>query len=401
VAEGTFFLQTLRLHRRFGKGAMWKPRISFNRNELAGAFGDIGTDLPLIVGIIQSTKMDPVGPLVGFGVAQLLTGLVYGIPMPVQPLKAMAVIVLAQKLPANVLWGGGLAIAIVMLILSASGILDWLCRLIPRSAIRGVQFGLGLQLASLALKDYIPREGPLGWLLAFVGAGIVILLIGNRRLPAALVVVALGLVWTVFQGKVPFSSIIQGIEFRLPTLHTVSWEDLWTGFLLLSLPQLPLSMSNSLFATTAVANDLFPERRITVRKLGVTYSLMNFVQPLLGGIPTCHGCGGMAGHCFFGARTGGSVVIYGSIWLVVGLFFSKAFSDLVQVFPTSILGVILVFEAITLMRFIKDVAPNREELFIALSGGLLAALVPYGYVWAILIGIALHHLFRLLPRREW
>ncbi|RMH25981.1 MAG: transporter, partial [Candidatus Hydrogenedentota bacterium] len=179
------------------------------------------------------------------------------------------------------------------------------------------------------------------------------------------------------------------------------WEDLWTGFLLLSLPQLPLSMSNSLFATAAVANDLFPERRITVRKLGVTYSLMNFVQPLLGGIPTCHGCGGMAGHCFFGARTGGSVVIYGSIWLVVGLFFSKAFSDLVQVFPTSILGVILVFEAITLMRFIKDVAPNREELFIALSGGLLAALVPYGYVWAILIGIALHHLFRLLPRREW
>jgi len=380
---------------------MWKPRISLNRNELAGAFGDIGTDLPLIVGIIQATKMDPVGPLVGFGLAQILSALVYGIPMPVQPLKAMAVIVLAQKLPANILWGGGLAIAIVMLVLSMSGILDWLSRQIPRSAIRGVQFGLGLQLASLALKDYIPREGAVGWVLAFIGFGIVIFLMGNRRLPAALVVVAVGVLWTALSEKISFVSIFRGIEFRVPTFRTVSWGDVWTGFLLLSLPQLPLSMSNSLFATAAVANDLFPERRITVRKLGLTYSLMNFVHPFMGGIPTCHGCGGLAGHCFFGARSGGSVVIYGSVWLVLGLFFSNVFSELVQVFPSSILGVILLFEAITLMRFIHDVAPNREELFIALIGGLLAVSVSYGYVWAILIGILLHHAFRLLPKREW
>jgi hypothetical protein len=69
-------------------------RVRFDRNELSGAFGDIGTDLPLIVGMILAAKLDPASVLTLFGAMQLLTGLIYGLPMPAQPLKAMAVLVI-------------------------------------------------------------------------------------------------------------------------------------------------------------------------------------------------------------------------------------------------------------------------------------------------------------------
>src|SRR2546428_4174840 len=138
--------------------------IRFDRNELAGAFGDIGTDLPLLVGMVLAAQLDSTSILVMFGVMQLFTALRYRIPMPVQPLKAMAALVIAQHLHGTVLYGAGLAIGVTMLVLSVTGLIDWLARVIPKSVIRGIQFGLGLQLASLALQDYCRAEGVVGYL---------------------------------------------------------------------------------------------------------------------------------------------------------------------------------------------------------------------------------------------
>ena len=90
-------------------------RIRFDRNEFAGSFGDIGTDLPLVIGMVLAGGLDAASVFIMFGLAQIATGLVYGLPMPMQPLKAMAVIVIGQKLSGDVLFGGGLAIGVVML----------------------------------------------------------------------------------------------------------------------------------------------------------------------------------------------------------------------------------------------------------------------------------------------
>src|ERR1700686_3030988 len=133
-------------------------RIRFDRNEISGAFGDIGTDLPLIVGMILAAKLDPASVLTLFGAMQLLTGLIYGLPMPAQPLKAMAVLVISGKAGAGVLYGGGLAIGITMLALTVTGMIDWLARAVPKSVVRGIQFGLGLQLSILALTQYVPAD---------------------------------------------------------------------------------------------------------------------------------------------------------------------------------------------------------------------------------------------------
>src|ERR1700739_4100478 len=102
------------------------PRIPLDRNEFSGAFRAIGTDLPLIVGMILAAKLDPASVLTMFGLMQLLTGLTYGLPMPAAPLKAMAVLVISGKATASMLYGGGLAIGITMLVLTVTGLLDWL-----------------------------------------------------------------------------------------------------------------------------------------------------------------------------------------------------------------------------------------------------------------------------------
>src|ERR1700694_4643199 len=171
--------------------------IRFDRNELAGAFGDIGTDLPLIVGVILAAHLDSASALILFGAMQILTALRYRIPMPVQPLKAVAALVIAQKIGGNVLFGGGLAIGILMLLLTVTGLVDVLARVVPKAVVRGIQFGLGLQLATLALKDYVGADGARGYVLASLGFVIVVVLMGNRRYPAALFVIAVGLIYAV------------------------------------------------------------------------------------------------------------------------------------------------------------------------------------------------------------
>lgn len=367
--------------------------IRFDRNELAGAFGDIGTDLPLIIGMILAAGLHSPSVLIMFGLMQYLTAVTYRIPMPVQPLKAVAVIVITQKISPGILYGGGLAIGIAMLLLTVTGGITLLARIVPKSVIRGLQLGLGIQLSLLALRDYVQADGFPGYALAFVAFAVVIALWGNRRFPPALPVILIGIVYA-FLFKLSGSDLVNAAGLSLPHFQTVSVDNILTGFLVLALPQIPLSLGNSVLATRQVAEDLFPERQITVRKLSLTYAAMNLVNPFFGGVPTCHGSGGMVGHYTFGARTGGSIIIYGSIFLVLGLFFANGFHQVVQVFPLPMLGVLLLFEGAALMMMIRDQAAEKESLFISILVGLIANGVPYGYAVALLIGTALFYLGR-------
>lgn len=370
---------------------MLKGNIRFDRNELAGTFGDLGTDLPLIIGVIAASGIDSASVLVMFGLLQIFSGLWYGMPMPVQPLKAFAAIVISQKLGGNIIYGGGLAIGILMLLLTVSGLVTWLARVIPKPVVRGIQLGLGLQLASLALREYVPGDGLPGYLLAALAFGITVFLIGNRTYPAALLVIALGVAYAFFF-KVDFSSISDSIGFATPKLHVPSYPDILTGLLVLALPQIPLSLGNSILATRQVIYDHFPDRKVEVKQISFTYSLMNLVAPFFSGIPVCHGSGGMAGHYAFGARTGGSVIIYGSIFLALGFFFSGGFEQMVQLFPLPVLGVLLLFEGLALAALAKDMALQKRDWSIALITGIVAGTMPYGYLIGLVLGSGLYYL---------
>jgi hypothetical protein len=366
-------------------------RLRFDRNELSGAFGDIGTDFPLLVGMILVAGLDVTSSLVLFGAMQIFTGIFYGIPMPAEPLKAMAVIVITQKISAGVLYGGGLAIGILMLLLTVTGLVDWLARAVPKAVVRGIQLGLGLQLAQLALKDYVSADSRAGFVLAGISFAIIVALLGNRRFPPAVFVILLGVGYGLIF-KIHPADLAESFGLTFPHFHLPAKQDILTGLVILAIPQLPLSLGNSILATRQVAEDLYPERSFSVRQMSTTYSLMNLVNPFFGGIPTCHGSGGMVGHYTFGGRTGGSVVIYGTMYLALGLFLSRGFSTVIELFPKPVLGVILLFEGLNLIGLVRDMAASKGEFLLVILTGLLCVGLPYGYVIGLVIGTLLAYL---------
>jgi hypothetical protein len=374
-----------------GAADVHRAPILFNRRELAGAFGDLGTDLPLLVGVVIATGMDPTTTFVVFGVLQVLSGVAYRLPMPVQPLKAMAAIAIGSRLAPPLLAAGGLIVGIVMLLLANTGALEWIARTVPKAVVRGIQVGLGLQLGTLALTRFIPGDGTYGFLLAIAALVIVLALRDNHRVPAALVVLVMGFVFAAMRWP---SDVPQPFGVRFPQLP-MRWptpDEFARASLLLALPQLALSLGNSVLATRQVVGDLFPNRPpLTVRRIGTTYAMMNLVAAPLGGLPVCHGSGGMVGHYAFGARSGGSVVIYGVFLLLAGLFLVGDPAAFQRLFPGPILGVLLLVEAVSILLLVRDLVPQRWAFVLALACGVTAAFAPYGYAVALVIGTVVWH----------
>jgi MFS superfamily sulfate permease-like transporter len=363
-----------------------KRSIAFGRQEWNGAFGDLGTDLPLLAGMILTAKLDASSVLILFGVMQILTGLFYRIPMPVQPLKAMATLVISQHLSGNILFGGGIAIGLTMGILAVSGVLDLLAKWIALPVVRGLQLGLAIQLGLLALKDYAARDGLSGYALALV-AFLLILLLQRRAYPAALFVLGLGMLYAIFvspdSARLTLDALLPSLS--LPKLYAPTLEDITQGFILLALPQLALSIGNSILATQRAVQDLFPSTALSVRRIGLSYAAMNLFAPLFSGVPVCHGVGGLAGHYAFGARTGGSVIIYGGFYVLLGLLFSGSFEALLHAFPMPLLGVMLLFEAVALSR-VALTLDREHDLGITALTALIVLGLPYGFLVGLLLG---------------
>ncbi len=374
-------------------------KVQLNRNELSGSFGDIGTDLPLIVAMLAATDLNGASVLIVFGVLQIITAFTYGMPMPVQPLKAVAAIVITQNISSGVIFGGGLAIGVVMLLLTVTGLLSVLGRVIPKTVIRGIQFGLGMQLCLLSLNNYITPGPFAAYMLAFVAFAIGVVFVGNKKYPPAMFIILAGFLYTIFFN----SSAFQQIAFAPPDLQLphITLDNVITGFVLLAIPQIPLSLGNSIFATNQLIKDYFPEKKITVKRIGLTYSLMNIISPLVGGIPTCHGSGGIAGHYTFGGRTGGSTFFYGLLYILLGVFFSLSPSGIFELFPKPILGVILLFEGIVLILLIKDIITDRKSFFIAVLVGIIAIGMPYGYLIGMITGLLLYYLPKELILKDF
>jgi hypothetical protein len=194
--------------------------------------------------------------------------------------------------------------------------------------------------------------------------------------------------------KVHPPDLVAGIGITLPRMHVPTWQDIETGFVVLALPQIPLSLGNSILATEQIVRDYFPEERVGVRKVAFTYAGMNLLTPFMSGVPVCHGSGGFAGHYAFGGRTGGSVVLYGGLFVVLGVFFSDVFTEMVKVFPLPILGVLLLFEALALIVLVRDLAGSRLDFTVAALVAACAAFLPFGYVIGLLLGTGLAYLSR-------
>ena len=360
----------------------------YNRMELAGAFGDLGTFIPFVAAYITLNKMDPLGILVGFGVFKIFVGQYFKTPMPVQPMKAIGGMAIAhpESITQGMIWGSGIFTAVFWLIMGLTGAVSWLHRITARPIIRGIMLGLGLSFVLQGLG--MMKEQPV---VAVIALAMTFFLLSHEKIPAMLILLAFGMGAALISNPSLWQELTQiSASLRIPEIYLgkISWQDLVAGTLILGLPQAPLTLGNAIIGTAEENNELFPDRPAKVKTIAIDHGFMNIFSTAIGGIPLCHGAGGMAGHVRFGARTGGALVILGIIVLLLGLFFSDSIATIFKVFPPPVRGVILFFTGLELASITRDVGGKRSDVYIML---VTAGLAMWNMGVAYLAGLILYY----------
>lgn len=400
----TPLLRRWRHHFSSPKSSLW--------SELGGSVGDLGTYIPIVLALTLVNHLDLSTTLIFTALYNISTGLLFSIPMPVQPMKSIAAVAISElhHLTVPQIMAAGLSTGGVLFILGATGLMSFLYRFIPLPVVRGVQLSQGLSFAFSAIKyirynqDFVTGKSgsPRSWLgldsliLALSSFLFLVLVTGSgensigndnlndneesttttrsfRRLrwrlrilssiPGAFIVFLFGLLICIIRDF----SIIKELKFGPSKIHTVkiTLEDWKIGFFRAAIPQIPLSILNSVIAVCKLSADLFPDRNVSATSVSISVGIMNWIGCWFGAMPVCHGAGGLAGQYRFGGRSGLSVVLLGMGKLAIGLAFGNSFVRILGQFPIGILGVLLLFAGIELAMASRDMK-TKEESFVML-----------------------------------
>ncbi|MCX5826275.1 MAG: putative sulfate/molybdate transporter [Deltaproteobacteria bacterium] len=361
-----------------------KTKNLYNKMEWAGAFGDVGTLIPFVVAYITIVKVEPLGLLLMFGIALMASGFYYRTPLPIQPMKAIGAAAVAGGISPAALFGSGLTTGLFWLLAGVTGAIRPISKLATKPVVRGIMLGLGLSFMVDGINRM--RTTPI---LAGIALVVTYLLLTNPRIPAMFMLLIIGVVSAVIMDPQLMPELAKiHIGFKLPvfSLSAMTWNDLVVGTLLFTLPQIPLTLGNAVIAITAENNELFPDRKVTEKKIAISQGIMNLVAPIFGGVPMCHGAGGMAGHVRFGAKTGGALVILGSLLVLIALFFSDSVAIFFKIFPNAILGVILFFAGSELAIVVRDIGDKKSDFYVML---IVAAFAMWNMGAAFLVGVIL------------
>lgn len=383
----------------------------FDRVEFAGSLGDLGTLIPLSVALMVITGLSVTSVLLAVGLFYIITGLYYKLPIPVQPLKVVAAIAIAYpaKITLPIMAATGMIFGFVLLLLALTGLIDWLARFFTKPIIRGIQLGLGLILMHKGIGFiteqtlFMQQSGEtvsllgvsLNTIIGIIAVFITLLLLSSKRFPAALVIVTAGIGIGIFYGALQNVSLSLG---PTPvTLYRPTIDDFINATMLLVIPQIPLTLGNAVMGTADTCFSLFGKgeatKKATYRAFATSMGVTNIATGFIAGMPMCHGAGGLAAHYRFGARTGGSNIMIGAIFLIIALVFGKIGISLLSSIPYAILGVLLLFAGLELALLIRDVT-DKNDLFIAiLIAGIGFATTNMGI--AFILGILVMYLIKI------
>ncbi|KDP32273.1 hypothetical protein JCGZ_13198 [Jatropha curcas] len=405
--------------------------------ELNGAMGDLGTYIPIVLALTLASDLNLGTTLIFTGIYNIVTGAIYGVPMPVQPMKSIAAVAISNTDNFGIpeIMAAGICTGGILLILGVTGLMQLVYKIIPLSVVRGIQLSQGLSFAMTAVK-YIRKvqnfsksksSGDRHWLgldglvLAIVCASFIIIVNGSgeereegqesnednlvfeemtkrRRLkkfiaslPSAFMVFLLGVVLAFIRKP----EVVKGIKIGPSSIEIVkipkhSWK---SGFIKGTIPQLPLSILNSVIAVCKLSSDLFPGKDFSATSVSVTVGLMNLVGCWFGAMPCCHGAGGLAGQYKFGGRSGGCVALLGAAKMVLGLIIGSSLVMILNQFPVGVLGVLLLFAGVELAMASRDMK-TKEESFVMLictAVSLVGSSAALGFV----CGIVVHLLLKL------
>ncbi len=391
-----------------------KTAYRFDRLECAGSLGDLGTLLPLAIGMILINGVSPLGLFFSVGLFYILSGFFFGVTVPVQPMKVIGAYAIATGMASAQIFAAGALIGLFFLLLGTTGAITTIGRYTPKSVVRGVQLSTGVllmaegvkfmvgtskfqmlqQLAEPYLKIQSIGPIPIGIIIGVIGGVFTFLLLENRKFPAGLLIVLGGIgIGLVFGTHTGLDAI--RIDLNLPTLLPFGFpssEDFGAAFLILVLPQVPMTLGNAVIAYADLSQEYFGDAsgKVTYRSACISIALANFASFLVGGMPLCHGAGGLAAHYRFGARTAGSNLIIGVIFIALAVLLGSHALAIVYLMPMAVLGVLLLFAGSQLALTVIDMR-ERKEMFVALVmlGITLAANLAVGFMIGFILAYVL------------
>jgi SulP family sulfate permease len=369
--------------------------------EVTGAVADLGVLVPLATALILVNRLDAGAVFVCAGALLLATGLVFRIPFPVQPLKALTAVAVAQQLSPGVIHAAGLEIAAMLILLSIHHVADVVARVFTKPVVRALQLGVGVLLVLTAVKLVLEPpvvfsstpDAPWPWILmigAFLG---VVVAARTRHYGIALGVLVAGAAAAVAAAPPQ----VDGPSLSLPEVHLPAAGAFASAFFLLVVPQLPLTFGNAVVAVNDLAHEYLgpAASRVTPSRVCLSAGVGNAVSGLLGGMPMCHGAGGLTAHVRLGARTAGMNVVLGSSLLVLGLLFAARIPVILGLLPVWGLAAFLLYAGLRHAWLVTDL--RGAEIVVAVVAAGLGAW--FGNL-AITAGLALLfvHSSRLFPR---
>jgi SulP family sulfate permease len=390
------------------------PRYRFNRLEMAGALGDLGTLLPIAIGMILINGLNPMGMFFSIGAYYILSGMYYGITVPVQPMKVIGAYAIATSMTPSQVLASAALMGVFLLIIGGTNAITVIGKYTPKPVVRGVQLSTGTLLISQGVKFMVGSSTfqamrhmaepyltvqhigpiPIGVVIGVIGGILTLLLLENRKFPAGLVVVTGGIL----------VGLILGTHEGFDQLHIGIYSPKWLPFgmpaaadftfalFALALPQLPMTIGNAVIADADLSYEYFGDdsKKVTYRSLTLSMALINFLTFAVGGMPLCHGAGGLAAHYRFGARTAGSNLMVGILFLALAFFLGVHVLSVVYLLPMAILGVLLIFAGAQLALTIIDIT-SRKDLFVSLLmlGITLASNLAIGFLVGIAVAYAL------------
>lgn len=388
-----------------------QSKYQFSRLEFSGSLGDLGTLLPLGLGLILVNGLSPNGIFLSVGLFFVFSGLYFGVTVPIQPMKVISAYAIATAMTASQITASGYLIGLVLLVIGATGAITIIGKYIPKSVVRGVQLSTGtllmvegikfmlgatrLQVLRQAAEPYLSINSvgpvPVGIIIGIVGGMLTLLLLDNKKFPAGVVVVfggiALGLIFGIREG---LEKINLGIH--LPQFLPLGWPtkaDFTFALLALVLPQIPMTLGNAVIAYADLSKDYFGDnsKKVTYKSACISMALANVVSSTIGGMPLCHGAGGLAAHYRFGARTAGSNLMIGAIFVILAVVLGNESLAVIYLIPLSVLGILLLFAGSQLALTIMDLE-NRKDFFVVLImlGITFASNLAAGFMVGIVVG---------------
>ena len=333
--------------------------IKFGINELAGSVGDFGTIFPIILGVALVSDVNLSTIFLFFAIWFTAIGLYYNIPIPVEPMKAIGAVVIAEGLSAPEIAASGIIVGVLFLAIGYLKGMKKIQKYIPESVIRGVQAGLAIILLKTSFGFVVNDLS-----FAVISVAIVLLFMiisAKTKIPdvSALIIIGVGIAAGFMTYGIPTPQMIALPQLIIP----VPADFIYTSWHLV-IPQIPLTLTNAILATSLLAFDLF-RKEVEPDKLAKTIGTMNIISCPLGGFPMCHGAGGLAAHYRFGARTGGSNIFAGIIMLGFAFFFATP--AMLQIIPTGIFAGLLIFVALTLGQS----AAKTDSWMVTIAIGIL------------------------------